>query len=150
MKAFKSKLKTKIDDICPLCGKKGKVSIKIITDRIPYKKTHLLVEDTVLCVCGYCGEGYYTPEQFRAHSRQANIAVKKHEHLLLGEEIIRIRQKTGLPQQKLARRLGLSVKSFAKWESNQDVQSVQMDNLLRAIDRDPTLVDYLAAFRNAA
>lgn len=144
------KKETPITNRCPLCHKEDGLYLKKITDKVPYKKTCLMIKNVELFDCRHCGEEFYTAEQLRVHSRKINTAIRQHDHLLQAEEIARIRRKTGLSQQKLAVKLGLSLKSFAKWESNQDVQSIQMDNLLRAIDRDPTLVDYLSSFRMAA
>ena len=137
-------------DRCPLCHRDDGFSIKKIVDKVAYKKTHFLIKDVELYDCRHCKEGFYTPRQFGELSDKINTAIRKHDHLLLAEEIAQIRKKTGLSQQALAKKLGLSIKSFSKWEANQDVHSVQMDNLLRAIKRDLTLVDYLASFRKAA
>ncbi len=49
----------------------------------------------------------------------------------------RIRKKFGCTQEEMAKKLGVGLKTFARYETSQVIQSRAMDNLLRILDKHP-------------
>jgi len=63
--------------------------------------------------------------------------------ILTPDEVQRIRKKLGLSQRKAGALLGGGPRSFQKYESGTDWVTKAMANLLRLLDRHPTLVKEL-------
>ena len=63
--------------------------------------------------------------------------------ILPPEEVARIRKKLGLSQRKAGALLGGGPRSFQKYESGTDWVTKAMANLLRLLDRHPTLIKEL-------
>lgn len=80
----------------------------------------------------------YAPEELEIIEKQIKAYLaneRKEKGLLTGEAIKSIREKTGLSGQKLEELLGLGAKSFARWENYKADQSIAIDFLLRAINK---------------
>jgi len=65
------------------------------------------------------------------------------EGYLTAEDIKRIRKKLGLTQKAMAEKLGVGVKTFARYENRSVRQSKAMDNLLRILDKYPEVMKVL-------
>lgn len=63
---------------------------------------------------------------------------------LTDEDIKRIRKKLGFTQEEMAKKLGVGLKNFARYENLSVRQSKAMDNLLRVLDRYPETLEVLA------
>jgi putative zinc finger/helix-turn-helix YgiT family protein len=94
--------------------------------------------------CGVCGEEEYSFEQMQAVERQAARAFREQEGYLQPEEIRALRERLGLTQAQLEDALGLGRKTVARWEAGRVLQQRSLDNLLRAIDRLPQVLVFLA------
>ena len=62
------------------------------------------------------------------------------EGYLTDEDIKRIRKKLGLTQKAMAVKLGVGLKTFARYENLSVHQSRTMDNLLRILDQFPEVM----------
>jgi HTH-type transcriptional regulator/antitoxin MqsA len=62
---------------------------------------------------------------------------------LTDEDIKRIRKKLGFTQEEMAERLGVGLKTFARYETLSVRQSKAMDNLLRILDGYPEALKIL-------
>jgi len=65
------------------------------------------------------------------------------EGYLTGDDIKSIRKKLGLTQKEMAEKLGVGLKTFARYENFSVRQSKAMDNLLRILERYPEALDIL-------
>jgi putative zinc finger/helix-turn-helix YgiT family protein len=99
--------------------------------------------------CDGCGEEHVTEELARAVQDEAATSFRKSERFLSGAEIRALRERLRLSQEQFEAALGLGAKSLARWENDRVLQNRSMDDLLRAIDRDPGLVAYLADLHGA-
>jgi putative zinc finger/helix-turn-helix YgiT family protein len=66
---------------------------------------------------------------------------------LTGEDIKRIRKKLGLTQEGMAEKLGVGLKTFARYENLSVRQSKAMDNLLRILDKYPESIEIIEKTR---
>lgn len=94
--------------------------------------------------CDGCGEERQTVEQTSEVDRRAARLVRDELRLLQPEEIRRLRDSLGLTQEEFESALGLGAKSMARWENGAVMQSKAADNLLRAVARDPELLEHLS------
>lgn len=62
---------------------------------------------------------------------------------LTDEDIRKIRKKLGLTQKEMAEKLGVGLKTFARYENLSIRQSRAMDNLLRILDVYPNAINVL-------
>jgi putative zinc finger/helix-turn-helix YgiT family protein len=99
--------------------------------------------------CDGCGEEHVTEALARATQDEAAAAFRASERYLSGTEVRALRERLGLSQEQLEAALGLGAKSLARWENDRVLQNRSMDNLLRAVDRDPGLLAYLAELHGA-
>lgn len=104
---------------------------------------------TELFRCDSCGEGFATPEQMRVHTRAVKNEVRKKHGLLPPEEIASIRGKLGLTQNGLEDVLGTGPKVVVRWESGKVIQSRGHDNMLRLLERDPSVLKSLRVIQEA-
>jgi putative zinc finger/helix-turn-helix YgiT family protein len=95
--------------------------------------------------CEVCGEEEYSFEQMQAVEREAGRVYRERQGFLQAEEIRALRERWGLTQAQLEDALGLGRKTVARWEAGRVLQQRSLDNLLRAIDRFPQVLSFLAA-----
>lgn len=93
--------------------------------------------------CGSCGEEFVTPEQMRANVRAVRNDVRKKYGLLAPEKIADIRHKLRLTQSELEDVLGTGPKVVVRWESGKVIQGPGHDNMLRLLDCEPSILEYL-------
>jgi|ERR1035438_7791922 putative zinc finger/helix-turn-helix YgiT family protein len=125
---------------CSLCG--GQTTKVKEVKKAKYRDEIVEVA-TELFRCDSCGEGFVTPEQMRAHARAVKNEVRKIHGLLPPEGIVAIRGKLGLTQTALEDVLGTGPKVVVRWESGKVIQSRGHDNMLRVLDRDPSVLKSL-------
>jgi putative zinc finger/helix-turn-helix YgiT family protein len=95
--------------------------------------------------CGVCGEEEYSFEQMQAVEREAGRIYREQEGYLQPEGIRAMRERWALTQAQLEEALGIGRKTVARWEAGRVLQQRSLDNLLRAIDRFPQVLGFLAA-----
>lgn len=95
--------------------------------------------------CAVCGEEEYSYEQAVAAERRAGEIYREQAGFLQPDEITAMRRRWGVTQAQLETALGLGRKTVARWEAGRVLQTRALDNLLRAIDRFPDVLAYLAS-----
>ncbi len=93
--------------------------------------------------CKQCGEEFFAPAQIRSHARAVKNEIRKRRGLLPAQKIAEIRNSLKLTQEELEEVLGTGPKVVVRWESGKVVQSRGQDNMLRLLDRDPTIIEKL-------
>ena len=99
--------------------------------------------------CQACGEVYFDPVQAKECSKRVKAAARQELGLLAPEEIIAIRKKYGLSQERLEWLLSAGAKVVTRWENDRALQPRAVDDLLRLMDRMPVLVEELTRMRKA-
>jgi putative zinc finger/helix-turn-helix YgiT family protein len=125
---------------CSVCG--GQTT-KVREIKKAKYRDEIVEVATELFRCDACREGFVTPEQMRAHARAVKNEVRKIHGLLPPEGIVAIREKLGLTQTALEDALGTGPKVVVRWESGKVIQSRGHDNMLRVLDRDPSVLKAL-------
>lgn len=100
--------------------------------------------------CGICGEEEYSLEQAVTAERRASEVYRTQNGLLQPDEIAHLRRRWGITQAQLEDALGVGRKTVARWEAGRVLQSRALDNLLRAIDQFPAVLEFLAERQGAA
>lgn len=100
--------------------------------------------------CARCGESYQTGVQAKALDAAVIDARRRHEGLLSGSEIRRIRLSVSLSQADLEEALGIGPKTLVRWENSTSIQSKTVDDVLRLIELDPDNLRLLVRIRSAA
>ena len=129
-------------DACPLCGG-GQLCEKFLEECFSYKGHSLTVPDYRVLECPACGEALVDKDSARRAEKLLRDFGRQVDGLLTSAEIKRIRRRLHLTQEQMAAVLGGGLKSFARYENGQVVQSRAMDNLLRILDRFPESLDAL-------
>ena len=94
--------------------------------------------------CAVCGREEYSYEQAIAAERRAGRVYREQNGFLQRDEIAALRRRWGVTQAQLEAALGLGRKTVARWEAGRVLQTRALDNLLRAIDRFPAVLAFLA------
>jgi putative zinc finger/helix-turn-helix YgiT family protein len=126
---------------CSVCG--GSTTAVKEVRKAKYRDEIVEVE-TELLRCDSCKEGFVTPQQMRAHVRAVKNEVRKRNGLLSPKAIVAIREKLGLTQAALEDALGTGPKMVVRWESGKVIQSRGHDNMLRLLDRHPSILKSLS------
>lgn len=114
----------------------------------PIHGTTVLVREE-LFRCRECGEEEYSLEQAVAAERRAGEIYREQNGFLQPDEIVALRRRWGITQAQLENALGVGRKTVARWEAGRVLQSRALDNLLRAIDRHPPVLVFLAERQGA-
>lgn len=125
--------------LCPVCEKSKLGMVKTKTE-FSYKGRKKMIARDVLA-CDVCGESFFQPKDERNLDKLLLNERRKIDGLLTSEEIKKIRSKFRLTQIAFAKRLGLSDKVFARYESGQSNQSLAVDDLLRVLDAYPAAIE---------
>ncbi|MDO9069372.1 MAG: type II toxin-antitoxin system MqsA family antitoxin [Deltaproteobacteria bacterium] len=120
-------------DECPLCGG-GRLCEKVVEEHFSYKGHSLAVPDFQIFECPACGEAVVEKNSARRAEKLLKDFGRQIDGLLTAVDIKRVRLKLHLTQEQMATVLGGGLKSFARYENGQVVQSKAMDNLLRILD----------------
>lgn len=87
----------------------------------------VVVTDLTVPRCGHCGELVFND----GAEAQVRRALRTQLRLLTPEDIRAARTALGLSQKDLADRLGVAEATISRWETETQIQSRAMDNLLR-------------------
>jgi HTH-type transcriptional regulator/antitoxin MqsA len=124
---------------------------EVVSDRTINVGTYSVTIPTVPHIeCGGCGQSYQTGQQAKALDAAVVDARRRHEGLLAGSDIRRIRLSVSLSQSDLEEALGIGPKTLVRWENNTSVQSKSIDDVLRLIELDPDNLRLLVRIRSAA
>lgn len=94
--------------------------------------------------CRVCGEEEFTYEQAQAVQAEAARRYRQMQGLLQPEDIRRMRLRWSVSQAELEQALGVGRKTVSRWEAGRVLQNRSVDSLLRAIDRYPHVLAFLA------
>ncbi|HET7463316.1 MAG TPA: type II TA system antitoxin MqsA family protein [Longimicrobium sp.] len=100
--------------------------------------------------CSVCGEEEYSYAQAIEAERRAGQAYRELNGFLHPDQIVAMRRRWGVTQAQLENALGVGRKTVARWEAGRVLQTRAMDNLLRAIDRFPAVLAFLAERQGTA
>jgi len=121
---------------CPICGS-GKLAKKTVDEKFEYKGQSLVVPDYVVYECSSCEESLVDKKSVKTSQKLLKDFFREVDGLLGSSDIKRIRKKLGFTQEQMAKKLGVGLKTFARYETGQVIQSRAMDNLLRILDKHP-------------
>ncbi len=121
---------------CPICGS-GKLIKGVIDEKFNYKEQALVVPDYVVYECSVCEESLVDKKSVKTSQKLLKDFYREVDGLLGSSNIKRIRKKLGCTQEEMAKKLGVGLKTFARYETDQVIQSRAMDNLLRILDNQP-------------
>jgi len=128
---------------CPICDG-GILSKKVVTETFEYKGKSFQYPNYTIYECPSCGEAIVDKKTLRESGRTIRDFYRRVDGLLVASEIRRIRKfKLCLTQDKASELLGGGAKSFARYENSEIIQSVALDNLLRILDTNPSLLDVI-------
>src|SRR5271166_1469553 len=125
---------------CVICG--GNAKIVTEQKRARYRDEVVGVTQE-LYRCESCQEGFVTPEQAGNHVRAVKNEIRKKYGLLSPERIVEIRSKLGLTQVQLEELLNTGPKVVVRWESGKVIQGGGHDNMLRLLEREPSILKWL-------
>jgi len=129
-------------EICPICGS-GTLRRKEGNKEFNYKGKSKVVNDYVTYVCDFCHEAIVDNESLRRAGRELTEFKREVDGFLKSKQIKRIREELGFTQEQMAKYLGGGVKAFARYESGSICQSRAMDNLLRVLQKFPSMIKFL-------
>lgn len=118
----------------------------LIRDTRPFEfayKGESITVDQPGWYCRKCGEGVLTGDDIAVTDPAFMELKARVDGVLTPREVRRIRTKLKLTQRRAADLLGGGPKAFQKYESGEVGVSQAMSNLLRLLDRDPSLLQAL-------
>ncbi len=124
-------------ELCPLCNE-GNLRKINRDESFSYKGQQLIIPNYTLFVCDKCNEELVAEKTINATEKQLRDFHRKVDNLLTTDEIIAIRKKLGLTQEKLAEKLGVSRITEARYESGQLTQNRSQDIHLRLLIENPS------------
>ncbi|OGP81794.1 MAG: hypothetical protein A2V87_11355 [Deltaproteobacteria bacterium RBG_16_58_17] len=128
---------------CPICGN-GDLQKKIITETFEYKGKAFDYPNYIIYECPECGEAVVDKITLKESGRAIRDFYREVDGLLVSSEIQRIRKfKLRLTQDQASELLGGGAKSFARYENNEVIQSMALDNLLRLLDVAPHMLSVI-------
>ena len=126
---------------CPACGKaalkkkRGDFAFEVADDGAnPNAVEHeTVIPDAQWEECSSCGEVVLSQDL----DRRIEQWQYTREGLLTPGELREIRERLGLSQVEIAKRIGVGEKSYTRWETGFSIQSKANDNLIRLFADDP-------------
>ncbi len=126
--------------ICVVCG--GNAATVTQTKTARYRGETVEVSREVFR-CESCQEEFVSPKQARDYVRAVKNEIRKRYGLLSPERIVEIRKKLGLTQSEVEEFLNAGPKVVVRWESGKVIQGGSHDNMLRLLERDPSILERL-------
>ena len=127
---------------CPMCGN-GILSKQETAKQFEYKGKIKTIANYVTNKCDSCNEEIVENESLSNAGKELTEFKREVDGLLTAKQIKKIRQEIGLTQEEMAKYLGGGAKGFARYESGSICQSRAMDNLLRILQKFPSMITYL-------
>jgi len=118
----------------------------IITETFTYKGKKFDYPDYIIYKCPSCKEAIVDKNTLKESGRAIRDFYRKVDGLLTSDEIYRIRKnRLCLTQDEASELLGGGAKSFARYENSEVIQSLALDNLLRILDKEPSMLNIIRA-----
>lgn len=130
------------NNMCGLCGE-GRLDAQVSVDKVSYNGVEKNLP-LYFSVCDVCGAEQALPAQSRENKRVMNAFKKEVDGLLSGQAVAELRTKFKISQVQAAQIFGGGPVAFAKYESNDVIQSNAMDKLLRVALNVQGAFQYLA------
>jgi putative zinc finger/helix-turn-helix YgiT family protein len=125
---------------CPICGE-GKLERQVTNEKFDYKGNSVTVPGYVKYTCSLCKESIVDNTTLKKSAKILKEFQCEVDGLLTVPDIKEIRKiRTNVTQERLARRLGMAPKTFARYEARLVCQSKPMDDLLRILGVYPDLI----------
>ena len=131
-------------ELCPLCND-GNLRKKNRDQSFNYKGRELIIPNYSVYVCDKCNEEFVDEKTINAAEKKLRDFHRKVDNLLTSDEIIAIRKKLKLTQEKLAEKLGISRITIARYESGQLTQDKSQDIHFRLLVENPNCLISLQA-----
>lgn len=130
------------NNVCELCGE-GCLEARVSYDKVSYNGVQKSLP-LHFSICDACGAEQALPVQTRNNKRIMNAFKKEVDGLLPGQAVAELREKFKISQTQAAKIFGGGPVAFAKYESNDVIQSNAMDKLLRVALNVQGAFQYLA------
>jgi HTH-type transcriptional regulator / antitoxin MqsA len=118
---------------CTLC-KKGSLKRKVIDETFSYKGKKITIHNFVIFECDYCEDEIVAPESLKSSRKVLKDHQRRVDGLLTSSEIKGIREKLDRKQEEFAKLLGMSVKTFTRYENGYVTQSRSVDKQIRLLN----------------
>ncbi len=132
--------------VCAICSSESVKRVKVMLDT-HYSHIPITLQAVETYRCNECGEEFLTPSQAREISKKVKAAARERLGLLPPEQIVAIRKKLDLSQERLEALLGLGPKVVTRWENDRVLQTRGTDDLLRLMEQVPAVVGVLRELR---
>ncbi len=120
--------------LCMICMEEHEVNIIEMTDIEIFKDEEVTFKATYQ-YCSITDGLLETEEMIRANNLAMKDSYREKMNLLTSNDIIRIREKYGLSQKELSKKLNWEQEVITRYENHQ-VQDREDDNILRRIESD--------------
>lgn len=128
---------------CAVC-RQGAAHEIVAPDEVRLPGLQFVIEDDRRMRCERCGEEYYTGEQADEHQRKVERRKAEAHQPMAPEEIKALRARINVSQRKLEEVMGLGINTLNRWERGASKPSRLVDNMLRVVERDPSVLEFLA------
>lgn len=133
-----------IGDICPSCAQ-GKLERKEIEETFEYKGQRLSIPYYPIFHCSNCEEEFVGEDTIDTVEKRIRDFQRRVDNLLTSDEIVSIRKRLRLTQEKFADKLGISRPTVARYENGQLTQSKSLDIHIRLLIENPTCLSFVEA-----
>ncbi|MDH5572755.1 MAG: type II toxin-antitoxin system MqsA family antitoxin [Gammaproteobacteria bacterium] len=131
--------------VCPVCAE-GNLHTVVSTKEIEYGDSLITVDGLLHSVCEVCGAEVTGLEESRVNKRLIIEARKRAGQFESGADIKTLRVRYGVTQKQAAKIFGGGLVAFSKYESDDLVQSIPMDRLLKVAGAVPEAMEWLANY----
>lgn len=128
-------------NVCPVCGT-GHLTRKSVEEEFSYKGITGTYKHN-FSVCDVCHVDQADSEEMKLNKRAVIRLKKTIEGLLTGEEVLQMRKTLGISQEDASKIFGGGPVAFSKYEKDDVMQSVAMDNIFRLAMDVPGAFEYL-------
>lgn len=131
-----------MEKICPICGT-GELKKEVTTETFEYKKRKITIPNYIAYKCNACKESIVDKKTLKSSGKILKERKREIDNLLSVKEVKKIRESLGFTQEQMSEVLGGGLKGFARYELGYVTQSKAMDNLLRIIDKYPSVINVI-------
>ena len=127
---------------CKICNSNSVIELSD-NDCVSYKNNELSVVIDY-SECRECGREFISKKQILNNELVIREAKKKHDGLLLKDDIVKARKDLNITQEEAAKIFGGGRNAFSKYERGEVSQSVAMDKLIRICLENRTIFNQLS------
>lgn len=134
-------------DECPVCGATCAAKLRVGPFEGKYNQLAIRIDSVDSYLCESCGEKFFTKEQSEELEKKLKAATRQQLGVLGPDRIVGLRRRLNLTQEELEDLLGLGKKVVTRWENGRVIQGKATDDLLRLMERMPSVVEALREIR---